>query len=87
MNEQEIRELQENGYEEWLDSRSFDEGSEEGAMKVSYTKKQGWIIEADEIVLAAEFNTREDALNFLLDNADALHALACRYESIICGDL
>ena len=87
MNEQEIKELSENGYDEWLDSREFDEVPEEGEIIVRYTKKQGWVIEADGIVLAAEFDSREDAINYLLANGEALDALACRFEAIICGDL
>lgn len=92
MNQNEIKELQENGYEEWLDSRKLWEDELDRKvgntdMIVECTKKQGWIIVADEVILASEFGTEAEAINFLIANREALETKACEYEAIIAGDL
>lgn len=85
MNQQEIKELQDNGYEEWLDELDRKVGDTE--MIVEYTKRQGWVISSAYVVLAAEFATETDAINHLIDNREALETKACEYEAIIAGDL
>ena len=92
MNQQEIKELQENGYEEWLDSRKLWEDELDRRvgntdMIVECTKKQGWVIVADEVIVGSEFATEAAAINFLIENREALETKACRFEAIIAGDL
>lgn len=56
----------------------LDDGSiVEGEFRVSYTKRQGWLIEANELVLAGEFDSRQAAYSYLVGNRDALYDKLC----------